>query len=125
VEFSMLGADEVMLCSDRAEIVARRAVAGEEQMIAVVDRHPDAGIVVRAAASAGEARRLVNDHAGAGLRQPQGRGQAGKSGADDVDRPQHQTSASRNRIQASRPRETWTGSRGSVHPRSTRSLRMW
>jgi hypothetical protein len=47
--------------ADAAQIIERGAVAGEQKVIAVVDRHADRGVVIGAAAAAGERRRLVHD----------------------------------------------------------------
>ena len=75
-----------MLGADAAQIVERRAIAGQQQVIAVVDRHAERSIVIGPAAAAGEGGRLVHDHASAARGKPQRRGQAGKAGADDVNR---------------------------------------
>ena len=48
------------------------------------------GVEIGAAAAAGLLRGLVDDDRDAGLRQPDGRGKAGKSGADDMDVFRHQ-----------------------------------
>ena len=50
-----------VLGADAAQIVERGVVAGEQQVIAVVDGHADRGVVVGAAAPAGESGRLVHD----------------------------------------------------------------
>ena len=49
-----------VLGADAAHIVERGVVAGEQQVIAVVDGHADRGVVVGAAAPAGESGRLVH-----------------------------------------------------------------
>ncbi len=68
-------------------------VAREQQVIAVVDHHAELRIVIGAAAPAGLPGRLVHDHA-LGLRREANRGgEAGQSGADDVDGARHQTNA--------------------------------
>ena len=45
-----------MLRADAAQIIEGRAIAREQQMIAIVDRHADRGVVIRTAATAGERR---------------------------------------------------------------------
>ena len=51
------------------------------------------GIVIGAAAPAGLPGRLVHDDALAALGEAHRGGEAGKPGADDVDRARHQTNA--------------------------------
>ena len=65
-------------------------VAGQQQMIAVVDREIGRGVEIGTAAAAGLLRRLVDVHLVTGIRQPHGRGKAGNAGADDVDGFLHQ-----------------------------------
>ena len=50
-----------MLGADAAQIVERGVIARQQKMIAVVDRHADRGVVIGAAAAAGECGRLVHD----------------------------------------------------------------
>jgi hypothetical protein len=52
--------------------------------------HASRRVVIGAAAAASLARGLVNGDSDAGLRQPDGCGQTGKPGADDVDVSDHQ-----------------------------------
>ena len=54
-------------------------------MIAVVDHHVERGVEIGAAAAAGLVGGLVQRHAHARRAQPHRRGQAGKTGADDMD----------------------------------------
>ncbi len=58
-------------------------------MIAVVDGHADRGVVIGAAAAAGERGRLVHDHVVAARGKLERGRQAGKAGADDVDGAAH------------------------------------
>ena len=58
-------------------------------MVAVVDRNPKDGVKIRAAAPARVVGCLVYGHAHALLEQPHRGGEAGKPGADDVDRAWH------------------------------------
>jgi hypothetical protein len=60
-------------------------------MIAIVDRHPDRGIVVGAAPPAGKSCGFMYDHAMVGRDEAHRRGQAGKSSADDVNGAGHQS----------------------------------
>ena len=60
-------------------------------MVAVVDVDVDDGIVVGAAAPAGELRRLVDHDALPAAGQLDRGGKAGKPGADDVHGARHQT----------------------------------
>ena len=76
--------------ADACAEVERRVIAREQQVIAVVDHHVELRIVIRAAAPARLARRLVHDHALAGGREPDRGGKAGEPGTDDMDRARHQ-----------------------------------
>ena len=62
-------------------------VARQQQMIAVVYDEVEGLIVVRSAAPARGARRLVHDDAEAGLDKTDCCAQAGDAGPDDVDDP--------------------------------------
>ena len=79
--------------ADRREIGERGVIARQQQVIAVVDHHAELRIVIGAAAPARLSRRLVHDDALAPLAQPNRGGEAGESGADDVDGARHQTNA--------------------------------
>src|SRR5580693_3401588 len=109
--------------ADVAQVSERGVVAGEQEMIAVVDGHADRGIVIGAAAAAGKRRGLVHDDAAAVLRQLERGGQTGKTGADDVDDSGHHT-----RLRATTRRrysfEWRTGLRGGAKPRATSLSRM-
>ena len=60
------------------------AVAGQQQMIAVVDGEIGGGVEIGPAAAAGRLRGLVDVHPVIGVGQPDGGGEAGNAGADDV-----------------------------------------
>ena len=60
-------------------------------MIAVVDRHADRRVVIRAAAAAGKGGRLVHHDVAALRGEPHGGGEAGEAGADDVNCSAHHT----------------------------------
>jgi hypothetical protein len=78
-----------MLGADASQIVERGAIAGQQKVIAVVDRHTDRSVVIGAAAAADERGRLVHDHLSAERREPHGGGKASEAGADDMDRGRH------------------------------------
>ena len=82
----MVRADELILAADAAQECQRRIIAGQQQMVAVVDLHSERRIEIGAAAAAGVGRGLVDDDlARHQSDQPQGGGEAGKAGADDMD----------------------------------------
>ena len=115
--------DQAPLRAEAAQIAERGVIAGQQQMIAVVDRHVDCGVVIGAAAAAGEGGRLV-DHDGAALRgEPHGRGKAGEAGADDVSRSGHHTRL-RSTMRSSLAFGSFTGARGATKPRATSISRM-
>ena len=98
-------------------------IAGQQKMIAVVDRHADRGVVIGAAAAAGEGGRLM-DHDGAALRgEPHGRGKAGEAGADNVCRSSHHTRL-RNTIRRIFDLGKRTGARGGAKPRAISRCRI-
>ena len=66
------------------------AVARQQQMVAVVDGEIGRGVEIGAAAAAGLLRRLVDMHVVIGVREPNGRREAGNAGADDVNGLLHQ-----------------------------------
>src|SRR5215472_5706315 len=112
-----------MLRADVAQISERDAIAGEQQVIAVVDLHAERGIVVGTAAAAGKGRGFVYDDALAVPGKLERSGQASKSGADDVDGSQHQR-----RLQSTRKsnfaRDRRTRRRGGAKPRASSASRM-
>ena len=69
------------------------AVAGEQQMIAVVDGEVGGGVEIGPAAAAGLLRGLVDMHLVTGVGEPHGCRQARNSSADDVDCLLHQMKA--------------------------------
>ena len=85
--------DQAILRADRACIGERRAIARQQQVIAIIDRHADAVVVVGAAAAARDSGRLMHDNGMAARRELDRGGQAGKAGAYDVDRARHQAIA--------------------------------
>ena len=85
--------DQPGLGADRSRIGQRVAVARQQQMIAVVDGEVGRGVEIGAAAAAGLLRRLVDMHLVIRVGQPDGGGEAGNSGADDVDGFLHQMNA--------------------------------
>ena len=93
-------------------------------MVAVIDLHVDDGIVIGAAASAGEFRRLVDHHALTFGGQLDGGGKAGETGADDVDRAGHQPIPWRISAPTRRSLLVFTGVRGGAQPRARRRVRI-
>ncbi len=96
--------DQLIGTADIVQKVHGGVIAGQQQMIAVVDGHADRRIVVGTAAAPGERRGLVHDHTIAARGQFERGRKAGKTGADDVDRTGHQIRL-RNRIKSSFTRE--------------------
>ena len=122
-KFRALRTDQPPFCADAVQISKRRIIAGQQQMIAVVDRHADRRIVIGAAAAAGEGGRLVH-HDGAALRRkPYGRREASEPGPDDVSDPAHHTRL-RTTMKRSRAFGSFTGARGAMKPRATSFSRM-
>ncbi len=84
---------------DPGEVIHRGVVAGQHQVIAVVDLDPERAVDIGAAAPAGLAGRLVDDDLGAGIAEAQRRREPGEPGADDMDAGRgHQGGALRRRI---------------------------
>ena len=81
----MLRPDQAVSRADVVEISQHRFIAGQHQMIAVVDHHVDRGIMVGAAAAAGLVGGLMQRHIHARSAQPCRRGEAGHTGANDMD----------------------------------------
>src|SRR3954464_8983830 len=92
-ELGTRGADQAILRADRAGISERRTIARQEQVIAIIDRHADAVVVVGAAAAARDSRRLMYNDGMAARRELDRSRQAGEAGAYDVDDPRHQAIA--------------------------------
>src|SRR5690606_16584740 len=85
VEARGRGASQPVGRLDDVEIAQGRAVAREQQMVAVVDGTVEARIVEGAGAAASLRGLLVDDHLGAALGERDGGGKAGEPGSDDVD----------------------------------------
>ncbi len=83
-EARLVRSDEPVARADRREIGVDRAIARQHEMIAVVDRQPELGVAIGAAAAARLPRRLAQRHAVAGLRQRDRRRQPRKPRADDM-----------------------------------------
>ena len=71
--------------ADRVEIGERGAVAGQQQMVAVVDRHAERLVEIGAAAAAGLARGLVHHDVEGPAGERGRRGKPGEPGADHMD----------------------------------------
>ena len=122
-EFRARRADQPRFGADAAQISERGVIAGQQQMVAVVDRHADRRIVIRTAAAAGEGGRLVH-HDGAALRrEPHRGGKAGEAGADDVSCSAHHTRL-RKTMRMSFAFGSFTGARGGTKPRAISFSRM-
>ncbi len=78
-------ADQRAPRADRVEIGYRRLVARDQQVVAVVDAATQRRVEIGAATSARLRRRFVDGDADPCLAQPQRGGEAGQSGADDMD----------------------------------------
>ena len=95
-----------------ARIGQRVVVAGQQQMIAVVDREIGRAVEIGTAAPAGLLRGLVHANLIAGIGQPHGRRKAGNSGADDMNGLLHQMNAYRRRMAMRAILLSRTGARG-------------
>ena len=115
--------DQAMLGADAAKIIECGAIARQQEVIAVVDRHADRRVVIRTAAAAGKSGRLVHDDVPAPRREPHRGRQAGETGADDMNRSAHHTRL-RNTMKMSFARGRRTRSRGGAKPRATSVSRM-
>src|SRR5439155_12235123 len=83
-EFRFGRPDEPIGGPDPGEVGERRVVAGQHEVIAVVDLDAERVVDIGAAAPAGLAGRLVHDDVRAGIADAQRRREPGKPGADDV-----------------------------------------
>ena len=81
--------NETVAGADRFEIAQRCPVAGQQEMVAVIDRDPKHRVQVGAAAPARLIGRLIDGRVYALPAKPHGGGEAGETGADDVDRACH------------------------------------
>ncbi len=120
----MRGADQAVLRADRLRVILHCLIAGQHQMIAVVDLKAGCLIVIGAAATAGLGGRLVHDNPDAGSGQADCGGKSGKSGADNVNSSRHQTNAYFATIHNRRRRLMRARVRGAVQPRATVALKM-
>ncbi len=82
-----------------AQIIERGAIAGQHQMIAVVDRHAERGVVIGAAAPAGLRRPRARRRCRARPASDRG-GKPGQAGADNVDGAAHRKQALQNRLRS-------------------------
>ena len=123
-EIGRSGTGESAGGADGIEIGQRGAIAGEQEMIAVVDHDAQCRVMIRPATSSGLAGALVHDDPPPALGETHRRSEAGQTGADDVDRSRHQTKALRRMIHDSRTRGRRIGRRGGDHPRATRRARI-
>ncbi len=83
-ESRVLGAVDRAARADPLEIVERAAIAGEQQMVAVVETAAELGVEIGTAAPAGMAARLVEPHFSPGGGQGYRGREPGKPGADDM-----------------------------------------
>ena len=74
IEDAFLRAGERVAGADPARVIARGGVAGQKQMIAVVDGQAKRSVMVGAAASTRHARRLIQRDAMTVIRQTNGAG---------------------------------------------------
>src|SRR5215207_5902881 len=86
-------------------------------MRTVIDMHAGRSIIVGATPPAGLARGFMHGNGSSSLRQTDGSGKAGKSGADDVYLSWHQTIAYRKTAHSRWTRSTRTRSLGAANPR--------
>src|SRR5215467_13981501 len=84
---------QAILRTDRVRVGECRAIARQQQVIAVVDRHADAVVVIGPAAATGEIGGLMHDDRLTASRELDSSGEAGKPGAYDVNDPRHQAIA--------------------------------
>src|SRR3954466_9328756 len=93
-------------------------IAGENEMVPVVDRLLKGWVVIGAASPAGLIGCLMHADAHTLRRQIHGGGEAGQSSANDVDQTRHHTMAYCSRIRRSCLRFSLMRSRGACHPRA-------
>jgi hypothetical protein len=84
VELGPVGPAHASFRADVAQVAIDRHVAGQDEMVAVVDRHVEQAVVIGAAPAAGVPCRLGEDDALAAARHGDRRRQAGQPAADDV-----------------------------------------
>ncbi len=73
--------------SDPVEIVQRLVIAGQQQVVAVIDDEAKRRVGIGPATAAGERRSLMHDDLAPGIEQTHGGAQARNSCADDMDGP--------------------------------------
>ena len=78
--------------ADAGEVIERRPIAGQEEVVAVVDDEVERRVVIGPAAPAGGARRLVHDDGSPLVRQPDRGAEARQPRADHMDGAGHQIS---------------------------------
>ena len=110
------GARQAAGGANLVEIGHHRAVSRKQQVVAVVDRAAEDVVEERAAAPAGMGRRLVKRDPAARFERTHRAGQAGDSGADDVDH-WHQNTPWRRAIQSFSILDRPTGSSRRSQPR--------
>ena len=76
-------------CADGGQILHHRVIAGEQQMIAVIQPHAECLVEIRSAPPTRRRSRLIERGANAGLGEADSRRQPGHARADDVDVPQN------------------------------------
>src|SRR5262249_38225798 len=90
LEFRAGGPDQPRFRADRTRIAERMPVAGQQQMIAVIDGEVCRGVEIGAAEAARLLGRLVDMHLKTGTLEPHGRRKAGNSSTDDMNCFGHQ-----------------------------------
>ncbi len=124
----MIRPGQAIGAADLAQIIERCAIARQQQMIAVVDRHAERSVVIGAAAAAGEGRRLVHDDPLAAPRELDRGRQAGETGTDNVHRARHLKNRIKRNCGATMKRNFAFGrrtrGRGGAKPRAISPLRM-
>jgi hypothetical protein len=83
--------------ADPIEIVARRAIAGEQEMVAVVDPAAEFGIEIRTTAPTGVPAGLVEPHRPTGVGERGRGGEPGEPGAHDMGLAAHDPALRRRR----------------------------
>ena len=122
IEGNFIRAGKLVLRPDEPEIGQGLSIAGQQQMIAVVDHRVQACVVVGPAAAAGFARRLMKDDFAVAICQPHGRRKACNPRADDMHGHRNRPARSRIPTRCSLPMRT--RSRGGSQPRRARRSRI-
>jgi hypothetical protein len=105
------------------EIAERPVVAGQQEMISIVDAAAELCIQIRTATPAGVTAGFIKPHAPTLGGQPDRSSEAGEAGADDMHRAQFcsQTRPCRNTSQSLTGFDTLTRVAGSRHPERSRA----